>query len=227
MRWSGIRSTRVCFMPMRRRPPLRPPRRRCFTSRGASRCAGKGGSSSASSRVWPILPNRSAEEAKSCLSAQYEPPAGHRTEACDWPAVRSFARRDDRGSQGSIQDAHQAEPSGSGARHVDGVQAARGNGNQKNQRGLPAGARRGALQPSSRHGRFRCRSVNGSSPKSPARSAIAKARRPGRRAKIPVCHKCEWGTTLTHVSEGFDQGQRETVFASTVEVVMPQDRLTK
>ena len=37
-------------------------------------------------------PNRSAEEAESCLSAQYEPPAGHRTEACDWPAVLGLSR---------------------------------------------------------------------------------------------------------------------------------------
>ncbi len=37
-------------------------------------------------------PNRSAEEAEPCASAQYEPPVGHRTGACDWPAVLRLSR---------------------------------------------------------------------------------------------------------------------------------------
>ncbi|MGO9699510.1 MAG: J domain-containing protein [Xanthobacteraceae bacterium] len=37
-------------------------------------------------------PYRSAEATEPCASAQYEPPAGHRTEVCDWPAVLGLSR---------------------------------------------------------------------------------------------------------------------------------------
>ena len=37
-------------------------------------------------------PNRSTEEAQPGVSAQYEPPARHTTEACDWPAVLGLSR---------------------------------------------------------------------------------------------------------------------------------------
>lgn len=45
----------------------------------------------------------------------------------------------------------------------------------------------------------------------------------------PVYHKGEWGTTLTRVSEGFRPGPTGKIFCTecNIEVVVPQDRLTK
>ena len=166
----------------------------------------EGGSSSASSKIWPILTRTARPKKRICVSAQYEPPAGHRTEACDWPAVLGLSR------DATIEEVKEAYKTLIKQNHPDRVQgmsmAFRRLAETETKK-INAAYRQAlaAARCNPLHGMaIRCRSVNGSSPKSPARSAIAKARRPGRRAKIPVCHKCEWGTTLTHVSEGFRPG---------------------